>query len=85
MARYKYWSLAEDKFVQNNYNTLSAKRIGKILDRTPSSVCARANFLGLRKNTTTVPVKTKQVVVNNKDLQSIEVEVKGVKIHMVFK
>lgn len=46
---YKKWTDREVDYLRNNYLTMSAKEIAKVLDRTEASVALKRRLLGLRK------------------------------------
>jgi hypothetical protein len=90
MGKHRVWTRLDEKFIKENYSRMSAREMAFQLNTTSDAVYARVRKLGLNKGPKTTaskitPPQTKQIVVDNKNLQSIEFDIQGVKIHMVFK
>ena len=89
MGKHRLWTVVDDKFIVSNYDNMTASQMADRLKTTRDAVYARIRKLGLSKGTkrtpNLTPPQTKQIVVDNKNLQSIEFDIQGVKIHMVFK
>jgi hypothetical protein len=85
MGKHRLWTVVDDKFIASNYENMSASQIAKHLKTTQGAVYGRVKKLGVQKKPKLIPPQTKQIVVDNKNLQSIEFDIQGVKIHMVFK
>ena len=85
MGKHRLWTAVDDKFITSNYDNMTATQMAERLKTTRDAVYARIRKLGLTKGPKLTPPQTKQIVVDNKNLQSIEFDIQGVKIHMVFK
>lgn len=91
MGKHKLWTVVDDNYIIANYSKKTATQLASKLNTTQNAVYGRVKKLGLSKETKLDnPVqlkapKTKQIVVDNKKLQSVEFDIQGVKIHMVFK
>lgn len=89
MGKHRLWTAVDDKFITSNYDNMTASQMADSLKTTQHAVYARVRKLGLSKELKRTPKlappQTKQIVVDNKNLQSIEFDIQGVKIHMVFK
>lgn len=50
LNKYRRWTREEDILLEELYDKLSLKELGKIFDRSPQKCCRRASRLGIKKS-----------------------------------